>query len=166
MSYSRLLTHVKHLSGLPIQGSAISCAADAVGTQLKEAKTKEAAQERVPFRVEREQKAASSAAGPRDDARVVELNFERRLPAKLSNDPFKHQRQLHSLFVDAHNNKATSKPLEEEQQQLKLEDQTRAADGSRRAYRRPATAGAALVAAHQQQKRIAGHNKNFLNWEV
>ena len=151
----------------------ISCAADAVGTQLKEAKAKEAAQERVPFRVEREQKAASSAAGPRDDARVVELNFERRLPAKLSNDPFKHQRQLHSLFVDAHNNKVTSKPLnisrdqlEEEQQQLKLEDQTRAADGSRSAYRRPATAGAALVAAHQQQKRIAGHNKNFLNWET
>ena len=124
--------------------------------QQSETKIPSLSLERSPLRFDRQP----------DDARVIELNFERRLPVKLSTDPFKHQRQLHSLFVDPNVNVIVDPPLaatEDDSGAFKIPIVKMGDSGQGGTEkRRPVTASAASSTRQQQRPRP----KNFLGWDV
>jgi hypothetical protein len=101
-----------------------------------------------------------------DDARVIELNFERRLPVKLSTDPFKHQRQLHSLFIDPNINVQVDPPIMKTQDDSAARKPPMANKGNTgeggQGQRRPVTASAVASTRHQQRPRP----NRFLDWDA
>lgn len=146
------------LKGLPIQGVEAQSNKNTRELQIQQSETKipSSGLERSPLRLDRQP----------DDARVIELNFERRLPVKLSTDPFKHQRQLHSLFVDPNVNVKVDLPLMETEDdsgafKVPIVNMGDTGKGGTE-KRRPVTANAASSTLQQQRPRP----KNFLGWDV